>query len=86
MTTKSYSALSLSRSLEYTFKVQSRNLVGVSANSTAVTILAASKPDVPQNITTVVISNTAVTVNWDAPYNGASVITSYTVKIRQSDN
>ena len=69
----------------YTFKIQARNLIGLSDFSSEVIIRAAAKPSTPVTPTTSVISNTAVTIAWTPPNNGGSAITSYTVWIRQSD-
>jgi len=69
----------------YTFKVKARNLVGLGADSSEVSIRAASVPFVPTAPTTSVNSNVSVTISWTAPFNGGSAINSYAVKIRQSD-
>lgn len=70
----------------YTFKIQSRNLIGFSPFSSEVVIRAAARPSTPAAPTTLVTSNTSVTIVWTAPDNGGSVITSYTVWIQQSDS
>jgi hypothetical protein len=85
VTTTSYTASSLTADVVYTFKVTARNLVGLGADSSAVTIRAAAIPDVPAAPTTTVNTNISVTITWVAPYNGGSQITGYTVAIRQSD-
>jgi len=54
-------------------------------DSSEVSIRAAAKPNVPAAPSTTVNTNVSVTISWTAPSNGGSAITSYTVKIRQSD-
>jgi len=85
ITTTSYIASSLTPDVIYTLKVAARNLVGLSSDSTEVTIRAAAVPSTPAAPTTVVNTNVSVTISWAAPVNGGSAITSYTVKIRQAD-
>lgn len=45
--TTSYTATNLTPGNTYSFKVTARNVVGYGAQSSAVTILAAKKPDAP---------------------------------------
>jgi hypothetical protein len=82
---KSYTVGSLTPDLVYSFIVESRNLIGYSVVSVAVLVRAAAKPDQPSTPTTTVVSNTAVVVQWTAPFNGGSSITAYTIQIRKSD-
>jgi hypothetical protein len=51
-----------------------------------VTIIASSVPFRPDPPATTAVSNTAVTITWTAPNSGGSPISSYTIKIRHSDN
>ncbi len=65
--------------------MQSHNAIGLSAISSEIAIIAATLPTTPVAPTTV-ISGTNVLISWIMQDTGGSVITSYTVKIRQSDN
>jgi len=85
ITTTSYTATNLTPDSIYTFKVSARNLVGLGSDSSEVAVRAAAIPNVPAAPTTVANLNVSVTISWVAPSNGGSAITSYTVKIRQSD-
>jgi len=85
ITTTSYTASSLTADVIYTFKISARNLVGLSLDSSEVSIRAAAIPSVPTAPSTSVNSNVSVTISWVAPFNGGSAITAYTVKIRQVD-
>ena len=85
VTTTSYTATSLVADTLYTFKILSRNLVGNSAYSSEILIRAAARPATPTAPTTSVISNTNVVITWAVPDNGGSVITSYSIKIREND-
>jgi len=69
----------------YTFKITARNVVGFGADSSEVAIRAASIPNAPAAPTTTINKDESVTISWDAPQNGGSEITSYTVKVQQSD-
>lgn len=46
---------------------------------------AAARPSQPAAPSTVVVSNTGVTITWTPPFNGGSPITAYSVKIISSD-
>jgi len=81
----SYTALGLTAGAVYTFKVSARNSVGSGPDSSEVDITAAAIPNVPAAPTTTVNTNVSVTISWVAPSNGGSAITTYSVKIRQSD-
>ena len=81
----SFTKTLLTAGVEYTFVVQARSDYGLSAYSVPVKINAGQIPDKPVARRTVVTGST-VTIEWDAPNNRGSVITSYTITIRQSDN
>ena len=85
ITTTSFTAISLTADVLYTFKISARNIVGLGSDSSELSVRAAAKPSIPAAPTTSVISNTSVTITWTAPANGGSAITGYTVAIRQSD-
>ena len=70
----------------YSFKVKARNSVGYSDFSSPVSILAAQIPDVPLAPTTIISDRWNVVINWVAPYNGGTPITSYTIEIRTKDS
>jgi len=69
----------------YTFKVRARNSVGYSDFSNEFSQLTAQIPDVPAAPTTTISNLWDVVVDWTAPYNGGSSITSYTIEIRTTD-
>jgi hypothetical protein len=83
--TQSYSSsVALTPGINYEFKVQSRNSVGLSEYSDPVTIFIAQVPDAP--IAPVLArAHDQITVNWDEPHHGYTPITSYTVVFRTSD-
>jgi len=73
---------SLTKGSYYQFKVQAHNVIGYSASSTALLVVAADPPSQP-NTPTLDAANThasQISVNWLAPAdNGGSAITSYTL-------
>ena len=76
--TRSYqTTLELEPGTLYTFKVQARNSVGYSLDSSTITIRAARIPDAPANVLTTTVESTVVVVSWDAPYDGGSDILYY---------
>jgi len=85
ITTTSYTASSLAVNVIYTFKVTARNLVGLGADSSEVSIRAAAVPSAPAAPSTAVNSNVSVTISWTTPFNGGNPISAYTVAIRQND-
>jgi hypothetical protein len=50
-----------------------------------VSILAAQIPDILDSPTTTISARWNVVIDWTAPYNGGTPITSYTIEIRTSD-
>ena len=82
----SYTASALVADALYTFRIEARNLVGYSGFSSEVVIRAAAKPNTPAAPLTSVLSNTGLVITWTAPFNGGSTITSYTVKVRESNS
>ncbi|MBL4595521.1 MAG: fibronectin type III domain-containing protein, partial [Robiginitomaculum sp.] len=66
----------LSNGKEYSFRVSAENTVGHSTTSVEVTATPAGIPDEPIGVFTVP-DNRQVTLSWDAPYDGGSVITGY---------
>ena len=81
---KSYTATGLTIGLTYNFKVQARNLFGLSASSTSLSLLAAFVPSQPIAPTTLVVGSN-VQITWAAPFNGGSSITSYKVFVRETN-
>ncbi len=66
--------------------VQATNAVGSSAASTSGNgAVLPTVPSVPAAPTTTNVSSTSVAISWVAPSDGGSVITGYTVAIRQND-
>lgn len=68
----------------FQFKVEARNIIGYSPASAVISILCATNPVAP-NAPTTVISGAQVTIDWNAPYNSGSPITSYQVLIKQKN-
>lgn len=62
--------------------MKARNSVGYSQLSAATSILAAQVPDTPSAPTTSIKDRWTVEIEWQAPYNGGSSITAYTVELR----
>lgn len=77
-------ATGLTNDLIYAFKVRTRNVVGWSEYSSEVSIRAAAVPATPVAPETA-INGDSVTVTWNAPYNGGSELTSYTIVFREAD-
>lgn len=68
----------------YKFKVQARNAYGLSDDSNILTILIADEPSqVAQPTTSVSLSN--IIIDWVAPSDNGSPITSYQIYIKQAD-
>jgi hypothetical protein len=86
VTARTYTAAGLYSAITYKFKVKARNSVGYSDFSSPVSILAAQIPDVPLAPTTTISDRWNVVINWVAPYNGGTPITSYTIEIRTKDS
>lgn len=84
VTEKTYTATGLTNDVVYAFKVQSQNMIDYSDESAELSIRAAAVPTAPNEPQTYVNGNN-VDVEWDAPYNGGSVITAYKVVIKLSD-
>jgi hypothetical protein len=53
--------------------------------SEEIAILAAQIPDIPNAPTTTILDRWSVVIDWTAPYNGGTPITSYTIEIRTTD-
>jgi len=86
VTTTSYTTIvSLITNEQYKFKVQARNAVGYSLDSSEITVRVARKPDVPTSLATA-INGDFVKISWAAPYDGGSPLLSYTIQILQSDS
>ena len=62
----------------YQFKVESRNSVGYSAKSVALSVLAAQIPDQPI-APTIVFNGLSVTISWPIPFDGSTSITGYNI-------
>ena len=68
----------------YKFKIQARNLIGLSEFSSEIAIRAIQIPDVPTAPESTINSVNTV-VSWTAPYNGGHTISSYTILLLASD-
>ncbi len=84
MATNSYTAAGLTGGSTYLFKVQSRNVKGLSSLTSQISILCASVPLTPLAPTTA-ISSINVQIVWSKPDTGGSPITSYKIEIQISD-
>jgi hypothetical protein len=82
---REYTATSLYSGVTYKFKVKARNSVGYGDLSQEIAILAAQIPDIPNAPTTTISDRWNVVIDWTAPYNGGTPITSYTIEIRTTD-
>ena len=71
-----YTSPMLTSGSTFTFKIEARNISGYSPTSAAITILCATSP-VAVDAPTSVISGALVTIDWNAPYDSGSPITSY---------
>lgn len=84
--TQQYStSIALVPDLEYVFKVQARNDVGFSLDSTTITIRAARIPDKPENLANDSAITTAyqIGITWEAPlYDGGSQILDYKLSFK----
>lgn len=77
--------LGVTRGTTYRFTVQARNAYGLSLESDEIAILAAQKPDIPNNLVSTVNTNSTVTFTWSLPSNGGSPVSSYRIFIREQD-
>lgn len=68
----------------YRFKVAAHNAIGYGSYSAEFVIIAATNPDQPTPPVTS-FDGENVVITWQAPFNGGSAITAYTVKVRQVD-
>jgi hypothetical protein len=84
ITLTEYTATSLTSDLIYDFKVESRNLVGYSPETTIISIRAAAVPAQPnQPLTDIIGLNVVIT--WDKPLVNGSPITAYQIIIKQNN-
>ena len=86
VTSFNYNATSLTEGSTYQFKVEARNVYGLSAFSNTVSILAAQVPNKPFPAPTTTWVPDNVIVNWYIPDSGGSPITGFNVLLRKSDN
>ena len=75
---RSYVITGLTNGTEYTVRVIAVNAVGDGPPSDEATGTPARQPDVPSNV--LASGNAELTVTWDAPNDGGSAITGYTVQ------
>ena len=75
---RSYVITGLTNGTEYTVRVIAVNAVGDGPPSDEATGTPARQPDVPSNVQA--SGNAELTVTWDAPNDGGSAITGYTVQ------
>ncbi|MCS5585436.1 MAG: fibronectin type III domain-containing protein [Pseudomonadales bacterium] len=85
LTTKNYTKTGVTEGTTYKFKVQARNTVGYSSESSTVSILAASVPATPVAPTTALSENNIV-VTWTKPATMGSEVTSYKIYLQKSDS
>jgi large repetitive protein len=81
-----YTVTGLTSGQSYTYSVKSRNIVGLSTESQALTLVACQEPSTPPTPMTTIdeVANT-VTISWSLPANNGSPITGYTILIRTWD-
>lgn len=81
LTSLEFTAASLTAGATYKFKVQAQNIVGYSAFSTPVTIIAAAVPSKPIDLSNVVAITDAsqIALTWTEGYNAGSTILDYKV-------
>jgi len=84
LTSAQYTATGLTYGTTYSFKVESRNSYGYSALSSSISLLCAIEPEKPLAPTTT-INQSEIVIDWSAPNNHGSPITSYRVYLLQSD-
>jgi hypothetical protein len=86
-TLNAYTIASLEHATTYTFKIVALNAQGYGGVSVTDEFSAATtlgEPDAPNKPTINSITRTSLTVNWEAPYDHASPITDYIVRVVQS--
>ena len=81
-TATEFTVLSLTPGSTYQFKVQARNKRALSVYSNELSLLAAYKPEAP--IIDTINDGANVLLDWTAPNDNGSPITSYTVYIQNS--
>jgi hypothetical protein len=81
LTNTAYTATGLTADTVYAFKVEARNIVGFSSESSPVSIRAAAIPNTPSAPTTTV-NGSNVDITWTEPSDGGSPITAYIITIR----
>lgn len=69
----------------YKFYVTAKNSIGESAQSTILTVIAASVPSAPAGLYVITQSSTEITIGWVAPSNGGNPITDYIVNYNQGN-
>jgi hypothetical protein len=79
-----FTATGLTSGETYLFKVQARNAYGLGTASSSIQLLCAFIPAVPIAPTTSVSADQVI-LNWLAPNDNGSVITSYRILIVQQD-
>ena len=71
----------------YQFKVQARNAIGFSLESSIFSVLAAKIPDAPINISPTLIDVNIIRLTWtEGTYNGGSSVLDYTISYDQGTN
>jgi hypothetical protein len=79
-----YTAIGLTPGVTYSFRIQARNVFGLSVDSAPLQLLNAFIPAVALSPSTSVIADDVI-VTWVAPSSNGSPITNYRIKIIQSD-
>jgi hypothetical protein len=90
VTTQFYlTSVTLSAGTTYAFKVQARNTVGFSSDSSELSVLAAHLPDTPVSLANDAGSTTGyqVGLSWsDGAYNGGSAVIDYQVSFTEASS
>ena len=84
VTATTYTKTGATEGVTYQFKVQARNTVGYSEDSSTVSILAASVPATPSAPVTTLIGSD-IGVSWTKPAIMGSEITSYKISLQDSN-
>ena len=86
ITQTSFTATGLTAGTTYKFKVQARNIVGYSAISSEISVIAAAYPSSPTDLLNVpaITDASNIGLRWTATYSGGSAVIDYRVSYDQA--